>query len=117
MFVSSSLREHGQDVSDSLHGDGRSVSALYRPHPAPVQEVARQRGEGGGCSPAGCHAERCAAAGGGREVFQVKYEGSPKVQRQLLVSAKKNQLKRRSEQKLGGAAQKPTESAVSPEVC
>lgn len=122
LFAVSSLREHGQDVRDSLHSDGRSVSALYRPHPALVQEVARQRGQGGGCSPAGCHAESCATARRGREVLQAKYEGSPEVQRQLLVPAKitdrptLSQVKMRSEQKQG-AAQKLTESAAFPEAC
>lgn len=85
-----SLREHGQDVSDSLHGHRRPLAALHGPHPAPVQEVAGQRGQGGGSRPVGCHAEGNGAVGGLREVLHVENEGSPEVQRQLLIPAKQS---------------------------
>lgn len=33
------LREHGQDMGNSLHGYSRSLAALHGPHPTLVQEV------------------------------------------------------------------------------
>lgn len=82
------LREHGQDVGNSLHGDSWPLAALHSPYPALVQEVAWQRCQGGGSCPVGCHAERDSTVGGLRKVFHVENEGSPEVQRELLIPAK-----------------------------
>lgn len=83
----SSLRQHRQDVSHSLHGHSRSLAALHGPHPTLVQEVTGQRGQGGGSCPVGCHAEGHSAVGGLRKVLHVENKRSPEVQRQLLIPA------------------------------
>lgn len=82
-----SLRQHGQDVSHSLHGHSRALAALHGPHPALVQEVTGQGGQGGRGGAIGCHAEGHRAVGRLRKVLHVEDEGSPEVQRQLLIPA------------------------------
>lgn len=86
--IVNSLGEHGQDVSNSLHGHSQSLAALHGPHPALVQEVTRQRGQGGGGCPVSCHAEGNSSVGRLRKVLHVENEGSPEVQRQLFIPAK-----------------------------
>lgn len=66
-----SLREHGEDVSNSLHGHCWSVAVLHSPHPPLMQEVPGQNSQGGGGSSIGCHAERESAVGGLHEVLHV----------------------------------------------
>lgn len=80
-----SLRQHGQDVSYSLHSHRGALAAVHGPHPALVQEVARQRRQGGGGRPTGCHAEGTPAAGRLREALHAEDERGPEVQRQLLI--------------------------------
>lgn len=87
-----SLGEHGQDVSDSLHSHSRSLAALHGPHPALVEKVTGQRGQGGGGCPVGSHAEGDGTVGGLRKVLHVENEGSPEVQRQLLIPAMHSQF-------------------------
>lgn len=72
-------------MGNSLHGHSGSLAALHSPHPALVQEVARQRGKGGGSCPVCCHAQGHSAAGGLQKVLHVENEGCPEVQRQLLI--------------------------------
>lgn len=75
-------------MSDSLHGHRRPLAALHGPHPALVQEIAGERGQGGGSCPVGCHAEGDGAVEGLRKVLHVENEGSPEVQWQLLIPVK-----------------------------
>lgn len=72
-------------MSDSLRCDRLALAALHGPHPALVQEVTRQGGQGGWGRPVGCHAEGHSAVGRLREVLHVENEGNPEVQRQLVI--------------------------------
>lgn len=83
-----SLGEHGQDVSDGLHGHSRPLAALHGPHPALVEEVTGQGGQGGGGCAVGCHVEGDGTVGGLRKILHVENEGGSEVQRQLLIPAK-----------------------------
>lgn len=75
-------------MSHSLHGHSQSLAALDSPHPALVQEVTGQRGQGGGRCPVGCHAQGYCIVGGLGKVLHVENKGSPEVQWQLLIPAK-----------------------------
>lgn len=82
-----SLRQHRQDVSDGVQCNRQPLAALHSPHPAPVQEVAREGGQRGGGRPIGRHAQGTRGVGGLGEVFHVENEGSPEVQRELVIPA------------------------------
>lgn len=85
-----SLGQHGQDVSDGVQCHRQPLAALHSPHPAVVQEVAREGGQRGGGRAIGCHAQSSRGVGGRGKVLHVENKGSPKVQRELVIPVEQN---------------------------
>lgn len=74
-------------MSHSLQGHCGAQAALHRPHPALVQEVARERGQRGRGRAAGRRAQWHGHVGRLGERLHVEDEGRAEVKWELLIPA------------------------------